>query len=121
MLVCHFKFSFKKDKLNFRFIGTLNKLKSMEVSTFSFRINKKVIFNQRNKAYFSLFCVLRLLKKWLMAWLACDAARIRAASQARSGVLHQVMDAFGNTFSTGDEGGLIPILTLYILTLSLSP
>ena len=56
-----------------------------------------------------------------MAWLACDAARIRAASQARSGVLHQVMDAFGNTFSTGDEGGLIPILTLYILTLSLSP
>ena len=45
MLVCHFKFSFKKDKLNFRFIGTLNKLKSMKVSTFSFRINKKVIFN----------------------------------------------------------------------------
>ena len=23
MLLCHFKFSFKKDKLNFRFIGTL--------------------------------------------------------------------------------------------------
>ena len=24
MLLCHFKYSFKKDKLNFRFIGTLN-------------------------------------------------------------------------------------------------
>ena len=24
MLLCHFKFSFKKDKLNFRFIGTLS-------------------------------------------------------------------------------------------------
>ena len=24
MLLCHFKFSFKIDKLNFRFIGTLN-------------------------------------------------------------------------------------------------
>ena len=24
MLLCHFKFSFKEDKLNFRFIGTLN-------------------------------------------------------------------------------------------------
>ena len=23
MLLCHFKFSFKEDKLNFRFIGTL--------------------------------------------------------------------------------------------------
>ena len=26
MLLCHFKFSFKKDKLNFRFIGTLTVL-----------------------------------------------------------------------------------------------
>ena len=25
MLLCHFKFSFKEDKLNFRFIGTLTK------------------------------------------------------------------------------------------------
>ena len=24
MLLCHFKFSFKEDKLNFRFIGTLS-------------------------------------------------------------------------------------------------
>ena len=26
MLLCHFKFSFKEDKLNFRFIGTLSVL-----------------------------------------------------------------------------------------------
>ena len=25
MLLCHFKFSFKEDKLNFRFIGTLSR------------------------------------------------------------------------------------------------
>ena len=26
MLLCHFKFSFKEDKLNFRFIGTLKQV-----------------------------------------------------------------------------------------------
>ena len=28
MLLCHFKFSFKKEKLNFRFIGTLSNIQN---------------------------------------------------------------------------------------------
>ena len=34
MLLCHFKFSFKEDKLNFRFIGTLSKSGSIYLSIF---------------------------------------------------------------------------------------
>ena len=33
MLLSHFKFSFKEDKLNFRFIGTLNKIQYSQTST----------------------------------------------------------------------------------------
>ena len=46
MLLCHFKFSFKKDKLNFRFIGTLTAI----------RINNNQTVEKQIRSNFPVFC-----------------------------------------------------------------
>ena len=59
MLLCHFKFSFKKDKLNIRFIGTLT-VYGMKTGHSCFQIVPGLMFAFRNCILYYLIFAFRL-------------------------------------------------------------